>query len=105
VQQAEIRQRIAQVDAGTEELRLSKLEDRLRKYPLAAQYEINRAQLEIARALAGNTRAVVQVGQADDILRSFVIREFLHDSLALTPARLEESQDGEPLAGTATAVD
>jgi regulator of protease activity HflC (stomatin/prohibitin superfamily) len=105
VQHAEIRQRVAQVDAETEELRLSKLEDRLRKYPLAAQYEIQHAQLEIARALAGNTRAVVQVGQADDILRSFVIREFLHDSLALAPTRLEEGQDGEPLAGTATETE
>jgi regulator of protease activity HflC (stomatin/prohibitin superfamily) len=105
VQHAEIRQRVAQLDAETEELRLSKLEDRLRKYPLAAQYEIQHAQLEIARALAGNTRAVVQVGQADDILRSFVIREFLQDSLALPTTSLEESQDGEQLAGTATEAD
>jgi len=104
VQQAEIRRRIAELDAETEELRLSRLEERLQKYPLAAQLDIQLAQLEIARALAGNTRAVLQIGQADDILRSFVIREFLHDSLALATTQLRESQDGEPLAGTATEV-
>jgi regulator of protease activity HflC (stomatin/prohibitin superfamily) len=79
VQQAETRKRIAELEAETEELRLSAMEARLQKYPQAAEYELKRAQLEIARALAGNTRAVLQIGEADDILRSFVIREFLQD--------------------------
>ena len=53
VQQAEIRKRIAELEAEAEELRLSTLEQRLRNYPQAAAYETQRAQLEIARALAG----------------------------------------------------
>ena len=77
VQQAETRKRIAELEAETEELRLSTLEERLLKYPQAAAYEMQRAQLEIARALAGNTRAVLQIGAADDILRAYVMREFL----------------------------
>ncbi|MFN2242074.1 MAG: SPFH domain-containing protein [Anaerolineae bacterium] len=79
VQQAETRKRIAELEAETEELRLSKLEERLQKYPQAAIYEMQRAQLEIARALAGNTRAVLQIGAADDILRAYVMREFLQE--------------------------
>jgi regulator of protease activity HflC (stomatin/prohibitin superfamily) len=77
VQQAETRKRIAQLEAETEELRLSTLEERLQKYPNAAAYEMQHAQLEVARALAGNTRAVLQIGDADDILRAYVMREFL----------------------------
>jgi regulator of protease activity HflC (stomatin/prohibitin superfamily) len=78
VQQAEMRKRLAELEAEAEDLRLSTLEDRLQNYPQAAQYELQRAQLEIARALAGNTRAVLQIGAADDILRAYVMREFLH---------------------------
>ncbi|MGD8622955.1 MAG: SPFH domain-containing protein [Anaerolineae bacterium] len=78
VQQAEMRRQLAELEAEAEELRLSTLEKRLQNYPQAAQYELKRAQLEIARALAGNTRAVLQIGAADDILRAYVMREFLH---------------------------
>jgi regulator of protease activity HflC (stomatin/prohibitin superfamily) len=79
VQQAETRRKIAQLEAETEDLRLSRLEERLLKYPHAAAYEMQRAQLEIARALAGNTRAVLQIGDADGILRAYVMRESLKD--------------------------
>jgi len=77
VQEAEIRKRIAELEAEAEELRLSTMEDRLSRYPQAAAYDMQRAQLEIARALAGNTRAVLQIGAADDILRAYVLRQFL----------------------------
>lgn len=83
VQQAETRKRIAELEAETEELRLSTLEERLQKYPQAAAYEMQRAQLEIARALAGNTRAMLQIGAADDILRAYVMREFLQQEPGL----------------------
>ena len=79
VQQAEMRKRVAELEAEAEELRLSTMEERLMKYPGAAQYELNRAQLEIGRALAGNTRAVLQIGAADDITRAYVMREFLQE--------------------------
>jgi regulator of protease activity HflC (stomatin/prohibitin superfamily) len=82
VQEAEMRKRITELEAAAEELRLSKMEDRLSKYPQAAAYEMQRAQLEIARALAGNTRAVLQIGAADDILRAYVMREFLQEDQA-----------------------
>ena len=42
-------------------------------------------QLEIGRALAGNTRAVLQVGNASDIARAFLLRDLRIDpSLADT---------------------
>jgi regulator of protease activity HflC (stomatin/prohibitin superfamily) len=92
VQEAKTRKEIARLEAETEELRLSTLEERLQKYPRAAAYEMQRAQLEIGRALAGNTRAVLQIGDADDILRAYVMREFLQQ---------EASQgDSQPVGGS-----
>jgi hypothetical protein len=69
--------RIVQEQAMVEDERLGRLEERLRHHPLAAQWEWEGAQLEVARALAGNTRAILQVGNAGDIARALVMREGL----------------------------
>jgi regulator of protease activity HflC (stomatin/prohibitin superfamily) len=86
VQEAEARIRAVELEAEAEALRLGKLEERLRSYPLAAQHEAQRMRLKVARALAANTRAVVQVGAAGDILNSYVLNE--------PPAETSE-RDGE----------
>ena len=78
VQQAEARRRVVELEAESEALRLAKLEERLKAYPLAAQYELEQARLEVARSLAGNTRAVLQVGHANDIAQAFVMRDLLN---------------------------
>jgi regulator of protease activity HflC (stomatin/prohibitin superfamily) len=86
VQQAESRRRIAEVDAEAETVRLTKVEESLRNNPLAAQREIQLAQLEVARALAGNTRAILQIGAADDIMRAFVMRDAIMADGGASPA-------------------
>ena len=80
VQQAEARRRIAELDAEAEATRLVKVEESLRANPLAAKREIDLAQLEVARALAGNTRAILQVGSGDDIIHAFTMRDMLHET-------------------------
>jgi regulator of protease activity HflC (stomatin/prohibitin superfamily) len=80
VQQAEARRRIAELDAEAEAVRLQRVEEGLRKNPLAAQRELQLAQFDVARALAANSRAVLQVGGADDLVRAFVMRDVLHDA-------------------------
>lgn len=80
VQAAELEQRIVELRAQAEELRLERLEQRLRMYPLAAKWEVEAAQLEVARSLAGNTRAVVQVGHGSDIARAFVMSDTLREA-------------------------
>lgn len=50
---------------------------------------MQRAQLEIGRALAGNVRAVLQIGDADGIPRAFVMREFLEQQSAVPDGRDE----------------
>ena len=79
VQQAEARRRIAELEAEAEMMRLSRLEETLRNNPHAAQRELAMSQLEVARALAGNSRAVLQVNSADDLVRAFVMRDVLHN--------------------------
>jgi regulator of protease activity HflC (stomatin/prohibitin superfamily) len=79
VQQAEARRRIAELEAEAETMRLARLEETLRNNPHAAQRELALAQLEVARALAGNSRAVLQLNSADDMVRAFVMRDVLHE--------------------------
>jgi hypothetical protein len=89
-QKAEAQRRIAELEAEAEEMRLARLEDRLKKYPLAAQWEVETLRLEIARALAGNSRAILQLGTASDIARAFIVRDTMQDVVSV-------STDPEPL--------
>ena len=98
VQQAEARRRIAEVDAEAETVRLAKVEESLRNNPLAAQREIQLAQLDVARALAANTRAVLTVGSADDITKAFVMRDAL-----MAPSSSQQS--GRDVDGKTTKLE
>jgi regulator of protease activity HflC (stomatin/prohibitin superfamily) len=79
LQQVAARRQIVDQEAEVEAARFAHLEERLRRYPLAAQYELQRARIEVANALAGNTRAILQVGNADDIAQALVMREMMHE--------------------------
>lgn len=76
-QQAEAERTLFDLEAEAEALRLQRLQERLEAYPAAAAYDVGKAKLEIARALAGNTRAVLQVGEADDIVKAFVLKDVM----------------------------
>jgi len=78
-QRSEARREVVKVEAESEEFRLMKLEERLERYPKAADFELELKRLEVARALAGNTRALLQVGSADDIARAFIMRDIMVD--------------------------
>jgi len=93
VQQAEARRRVVELEADTEALRLARLEERLRSYPLAAQYEWESNQLSVSRALAGNTRAVVQVGDVGDIARAFALSDLMRFVPLPEPAANPPDQD------------
>jgi len=81
VQKAEIRRRVVELEAEAEELRLSKLQERLNSYPRAAEWEWAGEQLEVARGLASNTHAVVQTsgGGTIDVARAFLLRDIWQD--------------------------
>jgi regulator of protease activity HflC (stomatin/prohibitin superfamily) len=56
-----------ELEAANETTRLERLASRMQRYPAAMRWDIEGQRLEIARALAGNTRAMVQVGQGTDV--------------------------------------
>ncbi|HMQ56262.1 MAG TPA: SPFH domain-containing protein [Anaerolineae bacterium] len=90
IQRAEARRRVFALEAEAEELRLAKLEERLQRFPQAVKWEWQDNQLNVARSLAGNTRAVVQLGNTDALVRSILLRDFS----GLQAATLEEGDDG-----------
>jgi regulator of protease activity HflC (stomatin/prohibitin superfamily) len=92
IQEAEIKRRVAELEAAALTDRLAKLEDALQRYPHAAKYDFEGAQLEAVRALATNTRAVVQLGSADEVGRALVVRDILHGALGDGPANGDRTE-------------
>ena len=88
IQEAEMRRQLVELEAGIEELRLSKLQQRLQDFREAAEWDYQCEQLEVARALAGNTRAVVQIGAASELLSALTLRGILteQDNVGRQPA-------------------
>lgn len=78
IQKATTQRELVELEADAEELRLERLQERFEAYPLAAQFELERMRLEVAQALAGNTRAFLQVGNADEIPEAFIARDLLN---------------------------
>lgn len=81
IQQAEIRKQVVELEAQAEELRLARLQERLERYHEAAEWDWAGEQLGVARGLASNTHAVVQLGDAGpaDIARAFLMRDIIHE--------------------------
>jgi regulator of protease activity HflC (stomatin/prohibitin superfamily) len=79
IQEATLRQQLVELEADAEDLKLARLEQRLKDYPHAAKWLWAGEKLEVSRALAGNTRAVLQVGEANEILSAFTVREMLDE--------------------------
>ncbi len=77
IQETKLKRQLVEMEAETEEFKLSKLEQRLKDYPHAAKWLWEGEKLEVSRALAGNTRAVLQIGEANEILSAFAVREML----------------------------
>ncbi len=79
IQEAKLQRQLVEMEAETEEFKLAKLEQRLKDYPHAAKWIWEGEKLEVSRALAGNTRAVLQLGEASEILSAFTVREMLDE--------------------------
>ena len=80
VQQAENQRQLVELEAEVEALRLARLDERLHAYPIAVQFDMGTARLEVARALAANSRAILQIGSADDISQVLMIRDLWNEA-------------------------
>ncbi len=76
-QEAENKRQVADIEMATTIARLARLEEALARYPNAAKYDFEGAQLEAVRALAANTRAVVQLGSPEALGQALLFRDVL----------------------------
>lgn len=97
IQRAEASKRIVAFEAEAEALRLAKLEERLQTFPNAAQWDVEVAWLDVARALAGNTRAVLQVGRADDISHVLLMRDTIAEEAQRADVPLADEPSGSAI--------
>lgn len=79
------RERI-ELKAANEARRLEFLEERLRAYPNAMHQDLLDRRLDVAEALAGNTRAMVQVGTGGDVADALILHTAISDVPSGSPA-------------------
>ena len=81
--EAQVKRREAELEAERESFRLARLQERLAAYPAAARWDWASEKLEVARALAGNSRAMIQLGGNDDLADVIVKRAVLDETSAV----------------------
>lgn len=79
LQKAKAQRAVVEMEADAEGLRLSKLQERLEQYPEAMEFDVQTSELNVARALAGNSKAVLQIGGASDIVRTLLVRDAMKE--------------------------
>jgi regulator of protease activity HflC (stomatin/prohibitin superfamily) len=85
-QRVESRRQLIEIEAANEAFRLERLQERLTAYPQASRFDLESARLEVAKALAGNTRAILQVGSGGDIASALVMRDLDAEPDGVEPA-------------------
>lgn len=87
-QDAEERRNLIELEAANESLRLERLQTRIATFPEAARWDFDGQRLEVARALAGNDRALLSVGDPGRLTDAFVGAELREGGeTAATPAQ------------------
>jgi regulator of protease activity HflC (stomatin/prohibitin superfamily) len=77
---AEERRNLIELEAANEALRLERLQSRLATFPDAARWDFEGQRLDVARALAGNDRALLSVGDPGRLTDALVGSE-LRDAI------------------------
>jgi regulator of protease activity HflC (stomatin/prohibitin superfamily) len=72
-QRISARREAIELEAANEVARLERLEARIDTYPNAMRWDVESQRLEVARSLAANTRAMVQVGPGADVAASLLM--------------------------------
>jgi hypothetical protein len=74
---AEVERLKVELESEREAFRLARLEERLAASPNAARWDWAGERLKVARKLAGNSRAMLQLGGSGDIADALVTRAFM----------------------------
>jgi len=68
-----LRRAAIELEADNEAARLERLESRIHEFPSAMHWDVDGRRLDVAEALATNTRAMVQVGPGVDVAASLLM--------------------------------
>jgi regulator of protease activity HflC (stomatin/prohibitin superfamily) len=70
---AEGRRKLLEIDAANEAYRLEQIEARIAAYPAAAKWDFDTQRMDVARALAGNDRALLAVGDPAKLTEALLV--------------------------------
>jgi len=87
------RREAIELEAANEVARLERLETRIREYPNAMHWDVESQRLEVARSLAANTRAMINVGPGGDVAASLLMHT-LPENGTPPPAAPETGAEG-----------
>ena len=91
-QRISARREAIELEAANEVARLERLEKRIRAYPNAMAWDVESQRLDVARSLAANTRAMVQVGPGGDVAGALLMHT-LPDNGTPPPSAPEASPE------------
>ena len=80
------RRHAIELEAKNEVARLERLEERIRLYPNAMHWDVETMRLDVARSLAANTRAMVQVGPGADVAAALLNHTLPENGVPPEPA-------------------
>lgn len=100
---AEVRRVKIELEAEGEAIRLARLEERLAASPNAARWDWQTERLRVAEALAGNSRAMLQLGGSGDIADALVTRAFMERDEAAGGGETPAGEETPPTGGSAPA--
>jgi len=100
LRQQEIRARRDEIEleADNEASRIERLEALLRRYPTAMRWDVDSQRLNVARALAANSRALLQVGPAGDVAGALLMQTSPDGGSAIDAAAAAERAAAASLA-------
>jgi regulator of protease activity HflC (stomatin/prohibitin superfamily) len=78
-QREEGRREVIELDATNESRRLELLQQRLEAYPQAARWDFDSERLEVAKALAGNDRALLAIGDPSRLTDALLLGDRMDD--------------------------
>jgi regulator of protease activity HflC (stomatin/prohibitin superfamily) len=97
------RGRAIELEATNEVARLERLEERIRLYPNAMHWDVETMRLDVARSLAGNTRAMVQVGPGADVAAALLNHTLPENGVPPEPAASRAADAPDPGAPPASS--
>ncbi len=72
---AEEQRKLVELEAGNEEVRLQLLEARISAYPTGARWDFDTQRMDVAKALAGNDRAFLAVGDPATLTDALLVAD------------------------------